>query len=219
MFSCATTLLEAKNISHSFDYLLFNNVNLSLHRSKSIAILGVSGSGKSTLLHILSSFIVPKKGSINIDGDDILSLDQKRLEALRKNDIGIIFQRHYLFRGFSALDNLNVASIISGKKIDPDLIEALGIKKVLNQNALDISGGEQQRVSVARVLTKKPKIIFADEPTGNLDKITAQNVMDVIFSYVIDQDKGMFLVTHDEKLANRCDNIFLLEDKQLRQIK
>ncbi len=218
MFSCNTNLLSAQGLSHAFDYLLFDGLDLSLARSQSIAILGTSGTGKSTLLHILSSFVKPNKGRVEILGREISALKLPELEALRRNDIGIIFQQHYLFRGFSALDNIQTSSMICGKPIDQAQLDALGIAHLLNRNALELSGGEQQRVSVARVLVKRPKIIYADEPTGNLDKKTAADVMRVIFNYIKERDAGMFLVTHDEKIAANCDRVMLLEDKKLRAV-
>ena len=111
-------LLNAKNITHEFDYPLFNNINLDLHEGKSIAIIGVSGSGKSTLLNILSSLLKPKSGTINYNKNDIYSLKDDKLLNIRRKDFGIIFQAHYLFRGFSADENLQIASLLSDKNID-----------------------------------------------------------------------------------------------------
>ena len=174
------TLLEAISLSHSFDYSLFKDVNLTLDEQKSIAIIGVSGSGKSTLLHILSSFLEPDNGSVKILGNDLYSLSNKEMINLRRKYIGIIFQQHYLFKGFSVLENLKIGSMLANLEIDYELLDALGLTKILESNISDISGGEQQRVSIARVLMKKPKIIFGDELTGNLDENTTKSVMNVI---------------------------------------
>lgn len=209
-------LLEAINIGHQFDYKLFENINLTLKPKESIAILGVSGSGKSTLLHILSSFTKPNEGEVVVDGKSLYKIKSKELETLRRESLGIIFQQHYLFRGFTGLDNLLTSSLLAGEPIDNSLLEKLGIVEVIKQNGADLSGGQQQRVSVARVLTKKPKIIFADEPTGNLDKSTAKDVMTVTFEYLKDNSAGMFMVTHDEQLARECNKVFLLEDRELK---
>ena len=131
---------------------------------------------------------------------------------LRRNVIGIIFQFHYLFRGFSALENLQVASILANQAIDKNLLESFGIAHILKQQIGELSGGQQQRLSIARVLTKKPKIIFADEPTGNLDVETAHSVMEVVFSYVKSQNATMIVATHNLELAKMCDRVFELKN-------
>jgi len=211
-------LLEANSISHSFDTLLFEGLDLSLKGSESMAIVGRSGCGKSTLLHIFSSFIKPQLGEVKLFGDELYSQDNKDIESLRRYDIGIIFQFHYLFKGMSALENIEVASMLSGEDIDEDLLEILEIKELMNQKIGELSGGQQQRVSIARVLSKKPKIIFADEPTGNLDKETAKLVMDVLLKYIKDTNAGLLLVTHDDSMAERCDSAYRLEDKRLYKL-
>ncbi len=209
------TLLEASGISHSFDTLLFSNVNFSLHSSKSAAIVGRSGSGKSTLLHIFSTFIEPNEGSVKLFGKELYTQSDASIEALRRYEIGIIFQFHYLFKGMSAMDNIEVASMLSGESIDETILEKLEIKELMEQKIGELSGGQQQRVSIARVLSKKPRIIFADEPTGNLDKETAELVMDVLFSYIKETGAGLLLVTHDEQMASRCDTTYRLKEKVL----
>lgn len=212
-------MLSAKNLSHSFDYDLFDNIDIDLKPGTSTAILGVSGSGKSTLLHILSSFLRPQKGQVEYNGKDIYSLSPKELVDLRKNDIGIIFQSHYLFRGFSAKENLEVASILTGEPLDEELSRKFGVAHVLSQPISTLSGGQQQRISIVRVLTKKPKLIFADEPTGNLDKTSAEEVMHTIFEYIDQNKAAMMCVTHDEKLAFSCDAVYRLEHKILKKLK
>ena len=214
-----TTLLEAKNISHEFDYKLFENINLNLEKKESIAIIGISGSGKSTLLNILSSLLEPKDGEILFEDQDIYKIKKNKLLNIRREDFGIIFQAHYLFRGFSANDNLEIATLLSGCKIDENLLKKLNIDFVINQAVGELSGGQQQRLSIARVLTKKPKIIFADEPTGNLDKDTAQIVLDTLKDYIKENDAGMILVTHETDLAMQCDKVYKLVNLQLEEIK
>ncbi|MFK5974870.1 MAG: ATP-binding cassette domain-containing protein [Sulfurovum sp.] len=208
-------LLDTHNISHSFDILLFEGLDLSLNESESMAILGRSGCGKSTLLHIFSSFIKPNNGTVKLFGDDIYNQNDKAIESLRRYDIGIIFQFHYLFKGMSALENIEVASMLSGEEIDDTLLDRLEIKELMGQKIGELSGGQQQRVSIARVLSKKPRIIFADEPTGNLDKETAELVMSVLLEYIRDTKSGLLLVTHDESMASRCDSAYRLEDREL----
>lgn len=212
------TLLKATNIAHAFDYPLFSNINFSLQEQESIAILGRSGSGKSTLLHIFSSFIDPNEGQVNLlDQDDLYRLKESNIEAIRRYDLGIIFQAHYLFKGMKAIENLEIATLLSNETIDSKLLERLEIKELMEQKIGELSGGQQQRVSIARVLSKKPKIIFADEPTGNLDKETAMLVMDVLLEYVHEHHAGMVLVTHDEEMAKLCDKSYKLENQHLKK--
>ena len=212
-------LLSAQNLSHTFEYELFHDVSLELQSKESIAIIGVSGSGKSTLLHILSTLLIANRGSVSILGHDISTLKKSKLAKIKRDSLGLIFQSHYLFKGFSAYENLEVAAMLSEKTIDDELLKRLKILEPINQKVTELSGGQQQRVSIARVLTKKPKIIFADEPTGNLDKETAHEVMKLFFEYIESQDAGMILVTHDEELAYMCQSVYRLEDKKLEQVK
>jgi len=211
-------LLDAKDISHSFDYKLFNSININLDSSSSLAITGRSGCGKSTLLHILSSFLKPLNGEINLLDNNLYNLKDNKIEELRRYDIGIIFQSHYLFKGMSGLENIEIASILSNETIDNKLLERLEIQDVIEQKMSELSGGQQQRVSIARVLSKKPKIIFADEPTGNLDKETATLIMKVLLDYVKEYKAGLILVTHDKEMASMCNYCYKLEDKELSLI-
>jgi len=213
-----SSLLDAKNISHEFDYKLFENITFSIKPQESISIIGMSGSGKSTLLNILSSLLRPKSGEIIYNNKDIYKLKKKELLNIRREDFGIIFQAHYLFRGFSANDNLKIATLLSGNDVDSELLEKLNIEFVLKQSVGELSGGQQQRLSIARVLTKKPKIIFADEPTGNLDKVTAQIVMDTLFDYIKNNNAALILVTHENDLAMQCDKVYKLENLQLKEL-
>lgn len=212
-------LLQAKNLSHNFDYELFKDINLSLNKKESIAIIGMSGSGKSTLLNILSSLLKPSSGSVVFKSKDIYSLKQNELLKIRRDDFGIIFQAHYLFRGFSADENLQIATLLSGEEVDSNLLKDLKIEHVINQAVGELSGGQQQRLSIARIMTKKPRIIFADEPTGNLDKDTANIVMETLFSYIKQNDAGLILVTHENELAMKCDKVYKLEDLKLQELK
>jgi putative ABC transport system ATP-binding protein len=209
-------LLKATGISHSFDTLLFSDVNFSLHKSQSAAIVGRSGCGKSTLLHIFSTFLKPDFGDVTLFSKDLYSQKDEAIESLRRYDIGIIFQFHYLFKGMSAMENVQVATMLSSTEIEDTLLEKLEIRELMNQKIGELSGGQQQRISIARVLSKKPRIIFADEPTGNLDNETAELVMNVLLDYSKETGAGLLLVTHDEGMASRCDNTYKLEDKVLR---
>jgi putative ABC transport system ATP-binding protein len=211
-------LLTAQNIAHKFDYQLFSNINFQIKEKESIAIVGRSGSGKSTLLHIFSTFTKPNSGHVELLGKDIYALSEEKIEKLRRYDLGIIFQAHYLFKGMSALMNIEIATLLSKEEIDNELLERLEIKELMKQKIGELSGGQQQRVSIARVLSKKPKIIFADEPTGNLDKETAKLVMDVLLEYIDKENAAMILVTHDEEMAELCNKSFRLEKQQLKEL-
>lgn len=216
-YNSPMTLLKATSLSHTFDYPLFEDISLTLEAGESIAIVGVSGSGKSTLMHILSSLLRPLKGKVELFGHDIYQLDDKALVKLRRNDLGMIYQSHYLFKGFSAYENLEVAALLSGETVDPDLLKRLGIDHVMGQKVTELSGGQQQRVSIARVMSKKPRLIFADEPTGNLDHATALEVMEIFEDYLKENRAAMVLVTHDESLAERCNHIYRMQNGILKQ--
>ena len=212
-------LLEVRAISHDFDYPLFKDINLSLSKGETIAIIGVSGSGKSTLLNIFSTLLIPNKGEVYYNNKNILNLSKKELLKIRRDDFGIIFQAHYLFRGFNANENLKISELLSGNEIDKNLLSDLNINHVMTQGIGELSGGQQQRLSCARVLVKKPKIIFADEPTGNLDTHTADEVINVLFDYVKENDAGLIMVTHEDEIANKCDRVYKLNEYKLEQIK
>ena len=214
----AQVLLEATGISHSFDYPLFSDIHFTISAKQSAAIVGRSGSGKSTLLHIFSTFLKPNTGSVTLFGHELYTLKNGEIEALRRYDIGIIFQFHYLFKGMSAMENISIATMLSGETIDRDILKKLQIDHLMAHKTSELSGGEQQRVSIARVLSKKPRIIFADEPTGNLDKETAELVMEVLTDYIKTYDAALVLVTHDESMAARCDIIYKLEEKRLEEV-
>lgn len=208
-------LLEAKGISHSFDTLLFSDVDVTLHPGQSLSIVGRSGSGKSTLLHICSTFIKPNEGSVALFGEEVYGKSESDIEAIRRYDIGIVFQFHYLFKGMTAMENIEVATLLAQEQVDIALLEKLEIAELMEQKIGELSGGQQQRVSIARVLSKKPRIIFADEPTGNLDNETASLVMEVLFDYIQSHDAALLLVTHDMQIAARCDNVYRLENHTL----
>jgi len=211
-------LLQAHDLSHSFDYLLYKNVDVVLRAGESMAVQGRSGSGKSTLLHTLSSFLSPLEGNVEIFGKDIYRQDDLQIEELRRLEIGIVFQAHYLFKGMTGRENIEAAAILAGTSVDPWLLEKLEIDDVIDQRVSELSGGQQQRVSVARVLTRHPKLIFADEPTGNLDRQTAVMVMEVMREYIERTGGTLFVVTHDSAIADMCTHHMILEDKRLQKI-
>lgn len=211
-------LLSTKHISHEFDYPLFEDINIDLTEGETVAITGVSGCGKSTLLHICSTLLEPKSGEVFYGKLPLYKQSNANLLKIRRHKVGIIFQSHYLFKGFSAKENVLLANVLAQTTYDNALLEKLGVLNVIDQNISDLSGGQQQRISIARVLSKKPKIIFADEPTGNLDENTAQNVMNVLFEYVKSTNAALFLVTHDNLLAHQCDKVYELKNLHLNLI-
>ncbi|QOG12033.1 ABC transporter ATP-binding protein [Arcobacter sp. FWKO B] len=212
-------LLEAVNLSHSFDYPLFENINLNIYTKQKIAIIGSSGCGKSTLLNILSTLLKPIGGEVKFQNNSLYCDSFDDILKIRREYFGIIFQAHYLFRGFNATENLEISKLLNNTDIDNELLKVLGIEHVMSQSIGSLSGGQQQRLSIARILTKKPMVIFADEPTGNLDKKTADVVFSVLFDYINTNNAAMVLVTHEEELAYRCDKVYKLEGKGLIELK
>ncbi len=213
------TLLNASNLSHSFEYPLFSGLDITLDTHESMAIIGTSGSGKSTLLHILSSLLEPKEGQVKLFGKDIYTLTKKELVNMRRYDLGMVFQSHYLFKGFSAYENLEVAAQLSGHEVNEEYLKTLKIDNVVHQKVTELSGGQQQRVSIVRVLTKKPKLIFADEPTGNLDKVSSLEVFSLFNEYIKKEEAALVLVTHEETLAMQCDHVYRLSERELIKVK
>ncbi|WP_456452677.1 ABC transporter ATP-binding protein [Hydrogenimonas sp.] len=217
--TAAPILVEATGLAHAFDYPLFENIDLAIRENEKVAVIGVSGSGKSTLLHILATLLKPQRGRVELLGQDVYALPDKAQLAIRRHEIGIIFQFHYLFKGMSAAENIEIASLLSGTEPDDALLRRLGIEGVLHQRVTELSGGQQQRVSIARVLAKNPRLIFADEPTGNLDDETAHVVMDAVFEHVERVAGALFLVTHDERIADSCDRVYRLEERRLERVR
>ncbi|WRA94075.1 ABC transporter ATP-binding protein [Helicobacter pylori] len=209
-------MIKAINISHAFEKPLYSGVDLHIKPKESLAILGVSGSGKSTLLSHLATMLKPDSGTVSLlEHQDIYALNSKKLLELRRLKVGIIFQSHYLFKGFSALENLQVASILAKQEINHSLLEQLGIAHTLKQGVGELSGGQQQRLSIARVLSKKPQIIIADEPTGNLDTTSANQVISMLQNYITENEGALVLSTHDEHLAFTCSQVYRLEKESL----
>jgi len=158
-----------------------------------------------------------RTGSVKLFGRELYTQSEPQIEALRRFDIGIIFQFHYLFKGMKAIDNIEIATILAHEEVDHKILKRLQIDHLMAHKTSELSGGEQQRVSIARVLSKKPRLIFADEPTGNLDKETANLVMDVLGEYVAQNDAALMLVTHDDEMAARCQKVYRLKDKRLQE--
>ena len=202
--------------STAFDAL--NGVTIDIAEGESVAIVGKSGSGKSTLMHILALLDSPTSGSVLVDGVDAASLHGGRLNALRNRTFGFVFQQFFLTASTSVLDNvvlpLKIGRVRSAERRRRALeaLEKLELADKARNRATDLSGGQKQRVAIARAIVGEPRIIFADEPTGNLDTATGAVVEDLLFSLNRDQGITLVLVTHDEELAARADRRIYLRD-------
>ncbi len=194
-------------------------VSVAFPKGRFAAIMGPSGSGKSTLMHILAGLDRPTAGSVSVDGVELTELDDKRLTRLRRERIGFIFQTFNLLPVLSAEENILLPLSIAGHKPDPDwygqLIDAIGIRDRLDHRPAEMSGGQQQRVAVARALVSRPAVVFADEPTGNLDSKSSGDVMALLRQAVDDFGQTVVMVTHDAHAASFADRLLVLADGQI----
>jgi putative ABC transport system ATP-binding protein len=194
-------------------------VDLDLGRGRFTAIMGPSGSGKSTLMHILAGLDQPSDGSVRIDGVEITRLKEKELTRLRREKIGFIFQSFNLLPTLSAYENIVLPLTIAGRKADEgwaqQLIETVGLSDRLTHRPSELSGGQQQRVAVARSLVTRPAVLFADEPTGNLDSRTGEEVLALLRRSVDDFGQTIAMVTHDAHAASRADRVVFLKDGEI----
>lgn len=212
-------MLKAENIHKNFGSLqILKGVDLEIKSSEIVSIVGASGAGKSTLLHILGTLDIPSQGKVLIDGIDITKLNAKAISAFRNQNLGFIFQFHHLLPEFTALENICMPAFIAktsktdAKKRAMHLLEILGLKDRAQHKPNTLSGGEQQRVAVARALINKPSIIMADEPSGNLDSNSAKDLHQLFFN-LRDQFKQTFIiVTHNEDLAAMADRKITMTD-------
>lgn len=214
-------LFDVKDIKKSYKITKQNRlnvlkgINLKVYKGEIAAIVGKSGAGKSTLLHILGTLDRPDSGQYMFEGNDVFSYNDKQLAEFRSKEIGFIFQFHHLLPEFTALENVQISSLISGNKNKDKSVEILkevGLSERINHKPSEISGGEAQRVAIARALINSPKIILADEPTGNLDTENAESVIDLIFDLRKKFNQTYLIVTHNEEFAQRCDRIIKMSD-------
>jgi predicted ABC-type transport system involved in lysophospholipase L1 biosynthesis ATPase subunit len=194
---------------------------ITVRKGEKVAIVGRSGAGKSTLLHVLGALDSPDSGSIEIDGVDLGSLSGREKAAIRARQIGFVFQSYNLLHEMDIVENVMLPAMAStdaavkGQKYRDravDLLEKAGVGDRLSHMPLELSGGEQQRVAIARALMNEPRLVLADEPTGNLDDITGRNVLDMLFSLADESGASLVIVTHNEKLADACDRKLRLEN-------
>lgn len=195
---------------------VLRGVSLSLPESKAVAIVGPSGSGKTSLLMICAGLLKPTGGTILLEGKDMTKLDEDSLAALRRDRMGIVFQNFHLIPTMTALENVAIPLELSGVEDARERAEAslkdVGLSHRLTHYPSQLSGGEQQRVAIARALAMKPKLILADEPTGNLDQETGKGVIELLFDRVRAQGATLVLITHDPALAAACDRQIHVQD-------
>ncbi len=219
-------MIHAKNIHKFYDQLeVLKGVDLHIKKGEIVSIVGASGAGKTTLLHILGTLDKPSKSdadtSLTINGENILKLNDKALSNFRNLNLGFIFQFHQLLPEFTALENVCIPAYIAGKKAAETEAEAkkllnfLGLSHRINHKPNELSGGEQQRVAVARALINKPDVIFADEPSGNLDTHSAENLHQLFFQLRDEFGQTFVIVTHNEELANMADRKLVMVDGQI----
>lgn len=216
-----TDIIYLKDINKSYgegstSVTVLKDFSLSVKSCEILAITGPSGAGKSTLMHIMSGLEKPSSGSVLFEGEDISKFSAKELDVHRNRNVGFVFQFHYLIDDFTAVENVMLAALLAGigeqaaRDKAAELLSKVGLADRLNHLPKELSGGEQQRCAVARALINEPKVIFADEPTGNLDKANSDIVEKLLFG-LKKHGVTVILVTHDISLANKCDRHIKLE--------
>ncbi len=214
-------MIEAKGIEKSFGNLkVLKGLDFSVERSEVVSIMGASGAGKSTLLHILGTLSSPDAGSLVIDGTDVLRLGAKAMSEFRNRKLGFVFQFHHLLPEFTSLENVMIPALIAGrsskdaKSAALELLGELGLAERVTHKPSELSGGEQQRVAVARALVNSPAVLFADEPSGNLDSKTKADLHNLFFALRDKYGQTIVIVTHDPELAKMCDRCLFMRDGQ-----
>ena len=212
-------MIKAKGIEKSFGTLkVLKGIDFSAAKSEVVSIMGASGAGKSTLLQIIGTLSTPDSGSLEIDGIDVLKLDSKGLADFRNRKIGFVFQFHHLLPEFTALENVMIPAFIAGRsRKDAEaaataLLEDLGLGERLTHKPSQLSGGEQQRDAIARALINNPSVLFADEPSGNLDSRTKEELHKLFFTLRDKYGQTIVIVTHDPALAEMCDRSLFMRD-------
>jgi len=216
-------MIELSHVSKSFPQgdgaiEVLRDVSLSVGAGEVVALIGPSGSGKSTLLSLMSGMDVPSSGSVRVDGKELSSMDDGSLSSFRNSTIGIVFQTFELIPSFTALENVLLPSELKGvsantnRKRAEELLVRVGLAHRLHQLPGKLSGGESQRVAIARALMNTPRVIFADEPTGNLDQANGSAIMDLLIENVRNEHGTLILITHDPEIARRADRTFSIKD-------
>lgn len=212
-------MIEAKGIEKSFGNLkVLKGIDFYAGKSEVVSIMGASGAGKSTLLQILGTLSTPDKGTLLIDGTDVTTLGRKEISTFRNRKIGFVFQFHHLLPEFTSLENVMIPALINGagesdaKKRAAELLDTLGLAERATHKPSELSGGEQQRVAIARALMNKPAVLFADEPSGNLDSVTKAELHQLFFRLRDELGQTIVIVTHDPDLAKKCDRSLFMRD-------
>ena len=212
-------MIEIQHINKSYGNLqVLRDINAKIDRSEIVGIVGPSGAGKSTLLQIAGTLDRPDSGTITYDGVDVSTLSERRLAAFRNKNIGFVFQFHQLLPEFTALENVAIPALIKGDNRKDafararQLIDFLGLGERTDHKPAELSGGEKQRISVARALMNQPDVIFADEPSGSLDSKNKQDLHQLFFDLREELHQTFVIVTHDETLAANCDRILHMRD-------
>lgn len=221
-----SVLLECQQVGKTYQdnglqVPVLSGVDFQLNRAEQVAILGASGSGKSTLLHILGTLDTPTTGKVLFEGQDVFSLSSRQLAAFRNQSLGFVYQFHHLLPEFNALENVAMPLLIAKQKTDEayqrarQLLDKVGLGKRVGHRPSQLSGGERQRVAIARALVNQPKLVLADEPTGNLDHKAGQGVFELLISLRAELQTSFVVVTHDNALASRFDRVVSISDGQL----
>ena len=221
------SLIEIKDLRKVFEVederiVALNRVNLKIEEGEICCVLGTSGSGKSTLLNILAGLEKPTLGSVYIDGVDICKLNEKQLALFRQNNLGFVFQSYNLMTTMTAMENVAMPLMFKGvnkrkrDKMAVRMLKAVKLGNRLNHRPSQMSGGQQQRVGIARAFVSHPKIVFADEPTGNLDSHTTQEVMEIMINMARKHHETLMIVTHDRDIAQYADRIIFLLDGNIK---
>ena len=211
-------LIDLSKVYAGLDTPILNKINLCLFQGENIAITGVSGSGKSTLLHLMAGLDIPSKGSVEIDNKNLATLNQSQLAVMRNVLIGFVYQAHHLLPDFTALENILMPLIIKGGSYEQGrnqalkILKTLGLTKRAEHYPHQLSGGEKQRVAIGRALITEPKLILADEPTGNLDHKNAKLVFEMFLELADEFQSSIVLVTHDLALARKMKKIYYLNE-------
>ncbi|WP_160287658.1 ABC transporter ATP-binding protein [Pseudomonas sp. QL9] len=218
------SILTARNLSKVVpstegELTILHDLSLALNRGDSLAIVGSSGSGKSTLLGLLAGLDVPSEGSVELAGQRLETLDEDQRARLRAAHVGFVFQSFQLLDSLNALENVMLPLELDGRRDARqqarELLERVGLGQRLTHYPRQLSGGEQQRVAIARAFAAEPDVLFADEPTGNLDTATGERISDLLFELNRERQTTLVLVTHDERLAHRCRRLIRLESGHL----
>ncbi len=225
----ASPAVEARELHKVFvgggghELTVLAGVNLRVDAAETVSIVGSSGAGKSTLLHLLGALDRPTSGAVLLGGRDISEVDGDELARMRNRGVGFVFQFHHLLREFTALENVMMPCLIAGRSQRAsderarELLRDVGLDGRLSHRSTQLSGGEQQRVAVARALAAEPGLLLADEPSGNLDAQTSEGLHDLLFRLRESQGLGMVLVTHNKELASQADRILELKDGELHE--